>query len=131
MAELKKRYGLVTAICMVVGIVIGSGVFFKAEKILTVTGGDVGTAIFAWLCGGCIMIICAYAFSVMAGKYRKINGLVDYGEAVIGEKFAFFVGWFNSESLISTAGILHSFISLSGTPAITLRGMSCFNVCNA
>lgn len=96
MAELKKRYGLVTAICMVVGIVIGSGVFFKAEKILTVTGGDVGTAIFAWACGGCIMIICAYAFSVMAGKYRKINGLVDYGEAVIGEKFAFFIGWFNT-----------------------------------
>lgn len=96
MAELKKRYGLVTAICMVVGVVIGSGVFFKAEKILTVTGGDVGTAIFAWLCGGIIMIVCAYAFSVMASKYRKINGLVDYGEAVIGEKFAFFIGWFNT-----------------------------------
>ena len=38
--QLEKRYGLVTAICMVVGIVIGSGVFFKAEKILTATGGD-------------------------------------------------------------------------------------------
>ena len=35
--QLEKRYGLVTAICMVVGIVIGSGVFFKAEKILTAT----------------------------------------------------------------------------------------------
>ena len=33
---LDKRYGLITAITMVVGIVIGSGVFFKAEKILTV-----------------------------------------------------------------------------------------------
>ena len=30
-SELKKKYGLVTAICMVVGIVVGSGVFFKAE----------------------------------------------------------------------------------------------------
>ena len=29
---LNKRYGLITAITMVVGIVIGSGVFFKAEK---------------------------------------------------------------------------------------------------
>ena len=29
--HLEKRYGLFTAICMVVGIVIGSGVFFKAK----------------------------------------------------------------------------------------------------
>jgi len=34
MAELKKKYGLITAICMVVGIVVGSGVFFKAEAML-------------------------------------------------------------------------------------------------
>ena len=32
--ELKPKYGLLTAIAMVVGIVIGSGVFFKAEKVL-------------------------------------------------------------------------------------------------
>ena len=30
---LQKKYGLMTAICMVVGIVIGSGVFFKAQNI--------------------------------------------------------------------------------------------------
>ena len=36
--KLEKRYGLITAITMVVGIVIGSGVFFKAEKILNCTG---------------------------------------------------------------------------------------------
>ena len=30
--ELNKKYGLFTAISMVIGIVIGSGVFFKAEK---------------------------------------------------------------------------------------------------
>ena len=38
--ELKKKYGLPTAICMVVGIVIGSGVFFKAEAVLNKTGGN-------------------------------------------------------------------------------------------
>ena len=31
---LRKKYGLFTAISMVVGIVIGSGVFLKAEKVL-------------------------------------------------------------------------------------------------
>ena len=33
MEGLKKKYGLFTAICMVVGIVIGSGIFFKAQGV--------------------------------------------------------------------------------------------------
>ena len=33
-SKLSKKYGLFMAICMVVGIVIGSGVFFKAQTIL-------------------------------------------------------------------------------------------------
>ena len=36
-SKLSKKYGLFTAICMVVGIVIGSGVFFKAQTILQKT----------------------------------------------------------------------------------------------
>ena len=35
---LKRKYGLFTAICLVVGIVVGSGVFFKAQTILQKTG---------------------------------------------------------------------------------------------
>ena len=47
--ELEKKYGLPTAICMVVGIVIGSGVFFKAEAVLNKTGGNMPLGILAWL----------------------------------------------------------------------------------
>lgn len=92
--ELKKKYGLITAICMVVGIVVGSGVFFKAESILNHTGGNLKLGILAWIIGGVIMIICAYAFSVMATKYEKVNGVVDYAEAAIGEKYGYVIGWF-------------------------------------
>ena len=38
--KLQRKYGLFTAICMVVGIVIGSGVFFKAQTVLQKTGGS-------------------------------------------------------------------------------------------
>ncbi len=93
--ELTKKYGLLTAICMVIGTVIGSGVFFKAEKVLSATGGDMKTAILAWLMGGMIMVICAYTFSTMAAKYEKVNGLVDYAETVVGPKYAYFIGWFS------------------------------------
>jgi basic amino acid/polyamine antiporter, APA family len=92
--KLEKKYGLITAIAMVVGIVIGSGVFFKAEKILTATGGNLKQGILAWVIGGIIMISCAYTFSVMATRYQYVNGVVDYAEAAMGKKYAFYVGWF-------------------------------------
>lgn len=92
--KLEKKYGLFTAIAMVVGIVIGSGVFFKAEKVLTATGGNLPLGILAWIIGGIIMIACSYTFAVMATRYEHVNGVVDYAEATMGKKYAYFVGWF-------------------------------------
>jgi amino acid transporter len=94
--ELQKKYGLITAIAMVIGIVIGSGVFFKAEKVLVATGGDLPQGILAWGIGGVIMIVCAYVFAIMATRYEKVNGVVDYAEAALGVKYGYFVGWFHS-----------------------------------
>lgn len=94
MNELKKKYGLFTAICMVVGIVIGSGVFFKAQTILEKTNGNMPLGIVAWVIGGTIMLACILAFSKMAQKFEKVNGIVDYAEAMLGEKYAYYVGWF-------------------------------------
>ena len=76
--KLNKRYGLITAITMIVGTVIGSGVFFKAEKILNSTGGNLPIGVIAWIIGGLIMVVCAYTFATMATKYEKVNGVVDY-----------------------------------------------------
>ena len=91
---LKKKYGLITAIAMVVGIVIGSGVFFKAEKVLTATGGNLSLGILAWLIGGAIMVVCAYTFSIMATRYEYVNGIVDYAEVTMGKKYGYYIGWF-------------------------------------
>ena len=89
-----KKYGLLTAISMVVGIVIGSGVFFKVQNILEVTNGNVWTGILALIIGGAIMIICAIAFSILATKYTKINGIVDYSDEVVGRKYGHLMAWF-------------------------------------
>lgn len=91
---LKKKYGLITAIAMVVGIVIGSGVFFKAEKVLNATNGNMPLGIAAWVIVGLIMIVCAYTFAVMASRYEKVNGVVDYAETTVGKGYGYYVGWF-------------------------------------
>ena len=92
--QLQKRYGLPMAIAMVVGIVIGSGVFFKAETVLKATGGDVLTGILAWAIVGVVMMICAYTFSIMASRYEKVNGVVDYAEVMVGPRYGYYMGWF-------------------------------------
>ena len=93
---LKKQYGLLMAICMVVGTVVGSGVFFKAQTILEKTNGDMPMGIIAWIIGGAVMIFCVLAFCVMAQRYEKVNGVVDYAEATIGSKYAYLMGWFTT-----------------------------------
>lgn len=109
--KLDKKYGLITAITMIVGTVIGSGVFFKAEKILTATGGDMKVGILSWLIGGFIMIICAYTFSTMATKYEKVNGLVDYAEAMMGSTYSYYLGWFMSTIYFPTMTSVLAWVS--------------------
>ena len=94
--KLERKYGLFTAICMVIGIVIGSGVFFKAQAILTKTGGDMPLAILAWLIGGVIMLVCLLTFSFMSQRYERVNGLVDYAEATVGPRYGYYMGWFSA-----------------------------------
>ena len=94
--KLQRKYGLFTAICMVVGIVIGSGVFFKAQAILEKTGGNMPLGILAWIIGGAIMLVCLLTFSFMGQKYERVNGLVDYAEATVGSRYGYFMGWFTA-----------------------------------
>lgn len=92
--KLRKKYGLLTAICMVVGIVIGSGVFFKAGKVLQNTGANIGLSLLVVGVVGAIMIICSLVFATLGSRYEKVNGVVDYAEATMGKRFAYYVGWF-------------------------------------
>lgn len=94
--QLKPKYGLITAIAMVVGIVIGSGVFFKSETVLNKTGGNLPLGILAWIVGGAIMIIFAYTFSILATRHSGVGGLVDYADVLVGKPYAYVMGWFVS-----------------------------------
>lgn len=92
---LEKKFGLWTTIAMVIGIVIGSGVFFKADDVLKASGGSVNLALLAWVVGAISMIFGALVFAECSNRFEKSNGIVDYGEAIISERFGYLIGWFN------------------------------------
>jgi len=118
MNQVPKRFGFWTATAMVVGIVIGSGVFFKADDVLRAAGGRLPIALIAWLLGGAIMVISAYVFSKVAGRIEKVNGMVDYFEAAYGETAGYHTAWFLSTIYYPALTAVLAWVSANYTMAL-------------
>ena len=94
MEVLRRKYGLWTATAVVVGTVIGSGLFFKADDVMRNTNGSLIKSLIAWLIGGLIMVVTAYCFSLMASRVSKVNGVVDYVELTSNKTIGYSLGWY-------------------------------------
>ena len=93
MNKVKKQYGLWTGMAMVIGIVIGSGVFLKAGGVLQLSGGDLKLSLLAWFVGGVIMIASGFCFSVFATRITKYNGVIDYVEVATNKRVGYHLAW--------------------------------------
>lgn len=123
-SKMDKRYGLPTAIAMVIGIVIGSGVFIKGGKVLSLAGGNMWTAILVVGIVGVICIICSLVFAELGSKYEKVNGVVDYAEVALGSKYAYYVGWFMTTIYYpSLAAILSFFAAVFTCPLFGVQAL--------
>lgn len=122
MEALNKKYGLWTSIAMVVGVVIGSGVFFKADDVLTLTNGNIIIALIAWFIGAISMIFGALVFAEYAQRIEKANGIVDYSEEAYGKKFGYLVGWFKGILYYSPLSAILAWVAAMYT--LTLFGSS-------
>lgn len=96
MSETKKAYRLPTAIAMIVGICIGSGIFFKSDNILAATGGSVTRGIWVFLLGAIGIIFGGLSIGQLAARTSRSGGIVAYAEAFVGPGFASGAGWFQS-----------------------------------
>lgn len=90
---LRKTIGLSAALSTVVGILIGSGVFFKPQAIYTATNGGPGLGILAWVIGGIMTIAAGLTASEISASVTKPGGMMVYMEEIYGEKIGFLTGW--------------------------------------
>jgi APA family basic amino acid/polyamine antiporter len=93
-SNLEKRYGLITAICLIVGAVIGSGIFFVNEIIFSRVGGRLDLAVIAWLIGGAIMFVMMWVWGKLALGKDGMGGLMEYTDELLGETYSYYLGWF-------------------------------------
>ena len=91
--KLKKDLGVSAAMSLVVGCVIGAGVFFKPYAIYQATGGAPGMGMLAWVFGGLASILGALTFAEVAVLIPKTGGMVAYLGDVFDEKIGFLAGW--------------------------------------
>lgn len=89
---LKKSLGLFDAMAIVIGMVIGSGIFFKPSIVFRNAGSPI-LAIMAWIVGGIIALASALTVAEIASAIPKTGGLFIYLKVLYGEKWAFLFGW--------------------------------------
>ena len=88
---LKKEIGLLEAISIVIGMVIGSGIFFKASSVFKNAGTPM-LGILAWVIGGLITTAAALSVAEVATAFPTTGGVFVYLKELYGEKCAFLFG---------------------------------------
>ncbi|MGL6174936.1 MAG: APC family permease [Cellulosilyticaceae bacterium] len=92
----KTEYGLFTAIAMIVGIVIGSGIFFKSDNILVATGGSVSLGVLVFCLAAISIIFGSLSIAELASRTSKAGGIITYAESAYGESAGCAFGWFHT-----------------------------------
>ncbi|SHH21987.1 basic amino acid/polyamine antiporter, APA family [Anaerosphaera aminiphila DSM 21120] len=112
MEKNKTTYGLPTAIAMIVGIVIGSGIFFKADDILIATGGNVKLGLLVLLIGATAIIFGSLSLSEFAFRSTSTGGFVGYFEEFISSKTASGFGYFQTFIYYPSIAVVVSWASI-------------------
>lgn len=94
--EKNKTYGLLTAIAMIVGTVVGSGIYFKADDILSFTGGNVTLGVLVILLGAVNIVFGSLTLAQLALRTTTSGGLAGYAEIYYNQTFATVIGLFQS-----------------------------------
>ncbi|MGL5531723.1 MAG: amino acid permease, partial [Culicoidibacterales bacterium] len=128
MSGLQKQFGVWTAVSMVVGMVIGSGIFFQAQGTLAITQSPI-LSILAWFVGGLITIAAGMTVSELAAAIPKTGGIIEYLRISFGDLVSGTCGWMLSviffPSVIGVFSIIfaETFVPFFGLPA-TILGIS-------
>ncbi|MBW7571782.1 APC family permease [Caproiciproducens faecalis] len=94
MEQTRHHYGLFTTVTMIIGICIGSGIFFKSDNILKATGGSVPLGVLVFVLGATSIIFGGLCISELASRTDRPGGIITYVEEFASEKLACGMGWF-------------------------------------
>ena len=92
MAELRRDLGLVAAAAIVVGTVIGSGIFLVPSEMVRGVGTP-GMVFVVWVVGGLLSLFGALTYAELAAAMPEAGGEYVYLREAYGPFFGFIYGW--------------------------------------
>jgi amino acid transporter len=90
--ELPRKLGLVTGMAVVIGVIIGSGIFRVPSPIAAAAGNLTGIAL-VWILGGVVSLFGALSIAELATMYPAAGGPYVYLREAYGRPLAFLFGW--------------------------------------
>lgn len=90
--EFKKELGLLDGTMLVVGSMIGSGIFIVSSDIARQVG-SAGWLLLIWLVSGLITMIAAVSYGELSAMFPKAGGQYVYLKEAYNELVAFLYGW--------------------------------------
>jgi len=120
---LNRSLGLWSALALVVGTVIGSGIFFKQASVLQLTGST-NLALLAWLLGGLITLADGLTLSEIGAQIPHTGGLYQYMTHIYGKFWGFMSGWM--QVIVYAPAIVGSIAGYLGLLVVNFFGLGDF-----
>ena len=127
--ELKREMGLWTATAMVIGNMIGSGVFLLPAALAGVAVVYGSSALLAWVVTGVGAMLLAGVFATMGRAYPKTGGPYAYARRAFGDFVGFKTAWgYWIAAWVGNAAIATAFV---GYTTVVWPGLSDSNLAMA
>jgi APA family basic amino acid/polyamine antiporter len=91
--QLARMLGTWDLTQIVVGTVIGSGIFIVPATVLRQTGESIGPALIVWLVGGVLSLLGALTYGELGAMNPRAGGLYVFVRDAFGPAPAFLYGW--------------------------------------
>ncbi|NRA95179.1 MAG: amino acid permease [Planctomycetes bacterium] len=108
-AGLKRVLGPVSSTSIVIGAIIGVGIFFTPSQIAATTGSP-GLAMWTWALGGLMALLGALVFAELGGMYGRTGGQYEIMRDAYGVPVAFCFVFCNSSAILAGAAAIISII---------------------
>src|SRR3989442_13116200 len=121
MTELKRSLRTIDGLAMVVGIMVGSGIF-RTPGLVAAYPGRPSLPFVAWILGGVAALLGALCFAELSPRHPAAGGKYVYVREAFGPRAGFVVGW--GEALATYPVAIAAIAVVAGEYAGRLAGLA-------